>query len=97
MSNFGNGLSAEEMDRLCALPRIDKREIYGKAEKWLEQNRSLFENVRGEHCLLINVENLTFIIDETLDKAYMQYKSWKGPTPENGRAFLGITLPLPRI
>ena len=75
---------------------IDKQEVFGPAEEWLQKNRELFAKVRGKKYLLINVADFTHVIDDDYKAAHAQYKAWQGPTPITGRSFLGVMLPLPR-
>jgi hypothetical protein len=85
------GLTDAEM---AAIPggTYNKKKVFSRAQQWLKKNRRRLEKNRPGRYVLINANDLTYAVDRNHDAAAKLYKKKYGPTPPEGRPFLGQQL-----
>ena len=83
------GLSDKQIDEICSRPRITREEIFGKADKWLKRNKMILEREYPGRYVLINAGTLAGVAGENYKDAHALYNQKYGPTPPDGRSFLG--------
>ena len=82
-----NELSDEEIERICAAPRVTKQMVFGAAEAWLERNKKDLERDYGGRYLCIDARTLIYRVGDTDYEALDQHY---GPVGRDGRVFVCV-------
>ena len=83
------GLSDREIDEISRQPRVLRAEIFDEADKWLRRNKMILEREYAGSYVLVNALNQAGVAEQNFDKASRLYQEKYGPTPSEGRIFLG--------
>ena len=84
-----NRLSDKEIDEICRQPRVLRADLFGEADKWLKRNKMILEREYAGQYVLVNAHNQAGVAAENFDKAGALYVKEYGPSPAEGRHFLG--------
>lgn len=68
---------------------MPSKEIFGEADKWLKRNKMILEREYAGLYVLVNAKNCAGVAAENYDKACVRYEEKYGPSPTEGRHFLG--------
>lgn len=82
------GLTDKEIEEAIRRP-YDKKAVFGPALEWLKRNRSILEREYAGMYVLAKAQNFTGVGAQNHDKAAELYNQKYGPTPPDGRAFIG--------
>jgi|SRR3989344_4855101 len=83
------GLSGKEIDEICRQPRVLRGDLFGEADKWLKRNKMILEREYAGRYVLVNALNQAGVAGQDFDKASLLYAEKYGPSPAEGRHFLG--------